>query len=90
MDHSPSRTLSPPASEGFGNWMSLGSLPSESGDRNDHASEKLWDGQWAGGGLPQEGPVSQESAVPGAGTGVSPETAGCNRATTCPPKASGE
>lgn len=41
-----------------------------------------------GGGLLPEGPVSQESAVPGASAGVSPETAGRNRATTCPPKAS--
>ena len=66
-----------------------GHSPPESGDRNDHTSERSCGmASGAGGGLPQEGPVSQESAVPGASLGVSPKTAGHNRDTICPPKAS--
>ena len=43
-----------------------GHSPQESGDRNDHASERsCGTASGAGGGLPQERPVSQESAVRG-------------------------
>lgn len=80
VDHSPSRTLSHQLLGGTQQLDEFGghSLQNLGTGEMTRIREKLWDGQWSGRRSAARGPVSQESAVPGAGTGVSPETAGCS------------